>query len=174
MNGGNNLSSGDNILPCGFTVRAAKPEDIPGIKILLLQVLAVHNAIRPDLFKPVGAKYTDEEIAEIIDDPQDPVFVCVDSETGAVAGHCFCNVIDKAESTATHAMKTLYIDDLCVDEKLRGRHIGSALMDHVRQYAREGGFYNITLHAWEGNDPALEFYRRSGFGVQQYTLEQVL
>ena len=152
-------------------VREALPRDIPGITELLLQVLAVHNAIRPDLFKPVGAKYTGEEIEMIIADPQTPGFVCVDKVTGAVLGHCFCKVLDRPETGATYPLKSLFIDDLCVNESLRGKHIGSKLLDFVTEYARGNGFYNITLHAWEGNDPALAFYRNSGFTAQQYTLE---
>jgi ribosomal protein S18 acetylase RimI-like enzyme len=154
-----------------MVVRAALPRDIPGIAALLLQVLAVHNAIRPDLFKPVGAKYTGEEIEKIIADPLTPVFVCVDGVTGTVLGHCFCKVLDKPETGATYPVKSMFIDDLCVEESVRGKHIGSKLLDFVTEYARDNGFYNITLHAWEGNDPALAFYRNSGFTAQQYTLE---
>ena len=36
------------------------------------------------------------------------------------------------------------------------------------------GCHNITLNVWEGNDPALSFYRKMGMQVQKTTMEVVL
>ena len=43
-------------------------------------------------------------------------------------------------------IKTLYIDDLCVDENVRGKSIGKQLFEHVKSYAKEIECYNITLN----------------------------
>ena len=45
---------------------------------------------------------------------------------------------------------TLYIDDICVDEKARGRHVGKALYEYVRDYAQSIGCNNVTLNVWDG------------------------
>lgn len=71
-------------------------------------------------------------------------------------------------------IKTLYIDDICVDEKARGKHVGKALYEFVRDYAKSKGCNNITLNVWEGNDPALSFYRNMGMKVQKTTMEIIL
>jgi len=71
-------------------------------------------------------------------------------------------------------MKTLYIDDLCVDEECRGRSIGRRLYQYVLDYARNSGCYNVTLNVWEGNDTARSFYEAMGLGYQKYVMEQVL
>ena len=71
-------------------------------------------------------------------------------------------------------IKTLYIDDICVDENARGKHIGKALFEFVRNYAQSIGCYNITLNVWEGNDAALCFYRNMGMHVQKTTMETIL
>ena len=71
-------------------------------------------------------------------------------------------------------IKTLYIDDICVDEKARGRHVGTALYEFVRDYAKSKGCHHITLNVWEGNDPALSFYRNMGMKVQKTTMETIL
>lgn len=71
-------------------------------------------------------------------------------------------------------VKTLYIDDLCVDENCRGKHVGSILYKAVREYACENGFHNITLHVWEGNDNAAAFYKKMGLTPQFTCLEEVL
>lgn len=155
------------------TIRRATPADIPGINALLGQVLLVHHEGRPDIFKEIGQKYTDAELIELINKTVDPIFVCEDEE-GRIIGHCFCQTIDRPERPSTYAYKTLYIDDLCVDENARGRHVGKELYEYTKNFAKENGYYNITLHAWECNPKAVGFYRHLGMQTQQYTMEEVL
>ena len=71
-------------------------------------------------------------------------------------------------------VKTLYIDDLCVDETKRGTHVGSALYRHVLAYAKENGCYNLTLNVWACNESALKFYERMGLVPQKIGMEQIL
>jgi ribosomal protein S18 acetylase RimI-like enzyme len=71
-------------------------------------------------------------------------------------------------------MKTLYIDDICVDENARGKHVGKALYEYVREYARSIDCNNITLNVWEGNTPAWHFYKAMGMKVQKTTMEITL
>ena len=58
-----------------MTIRRATAADIPQIDELLRQVLEVHHAGRPDLFKGGVKKYTDEELKAILANDQTPVFV---------------------------------------------------------------------------------------------------
>jgi len=154
-------------------IRHATIDDIPAIMQLLTQVLRIHNEGRPDLFKENGTKYSPAELAEIICDESTPVFVYTD-HLNQVLGHCFCQFEETGESGARYACRTLYIDDLCVDEQARRRHVGTSLYEYVKAFARERGVHNITLHAWALNPGAVEFYRRLGMQVQSYTLEEVL
>ena len=55
-------------------------------------------------------------------------------------------------------IKTLYIDDICVDEKARGQGVGRTLYDAVIAFAKESGCYNVTLNVWTCNEGALKFY----------------
>lgn len=154
-------------------IRRAEIKDIPGINNLLAQVLLVHHNGRPDLFKEKGAKYTDSELADLIKKTEDPIFVYEDDD-GTIIGHCFCQTVVHEERPATYAYKSLYIDDLCIDENARGKHIGKALYDYTKQFAKENGYYNLTLHAWECNPNAVGFYKHLGMQIQQYTMEELL
>ena len=154
-------------------IRRAEIKDTEAIEELLLEVLAVHNAGRPDIFKPVGQKYTRDELESIILDDNNPVFVFED-QNGKVLGHCFCQMHEKSEGPATYASKTLYIDDLCVGQNTRGMGVGKALYDFVKQFAKDNGCSSVTLHAWECNPNAVSFYRHLGMKVQQYTMEEIL
>jgi len=155
------------------TVRRAEKQDIPGIMRLLVQVNMVHHTIRPDLFNGPATKYTETELEGILSDGSRPVFVCVDEEN-TVLGHCFCVLIQKKADHILTDIKTLYIDDLCVDENQRGRHIGKSLYDYVLSFARQEGCYNITPNVWAGNESALRFYESMGLRPQKYGMETIL
>lgn len=152
-------------------VRKANKNDIGRIIELLHQVNMVHHVIRPDLFKPHTTKYNERELEALLDDESKPVFVFDD---GDVLGHAFCQVTEAKNHLLLQDVKTLYIDDICVDEKARGKHVGRALYEFVRDYARSIGCHNITLNVWEGNEPALCFYRNMGMKVQKTGMELIL
>ena len=152
-------------------IRKARKEDILRIIALLHQVNMVHHVIRPDLFKPHTTKYNEQELEVMLDDDSKPIFVYDD---GMVLGYAFCQVTEVRDHQLLEDIKTLYIDDICVDENARGRHIGKALYEYVRDYAKSIGCNNITLNVWEGNEPALHFYRNMGMQVQKTTMEVIL
>lgn len=155
-------------------IRRAKNEDIPRIHELLTQVNNVHAKGRPDLFKSGNRKYTDEELKIIIaDTKQRPIFVLTDNDD-KVLGYCFCIVEQFINDNNRTDVKTLYIDDLCVDEVCRHQHIGRRLYDYVIRYARENGFYNVTLNVWECNPGARAFYDKCGMSPLKTYLETIL
>ena len=137
-------------------IRRATKQDMDGLNRLLFQVLEVHHKGRPDLFKGGVKKYTDEELADLLLDEQRPVFAAFDEE-GRMLGYCFC-IFRQLQDNILTDIKTLYIDDLCVDESCRGQHVGSQLYAYVRNYAKEQGCYNLTLNVWALNENALRFY----------------
>jgi ribosomal protein S18 acetylase RimI-like enzyme len=157
----------------GAMIRKADKRDIRGITELLHQVNMVHYMIRPDLFKPHTTKYSEQELEALLDNESMPVFVYVDVD-GEVSGHAFCQVTEVRDHQLLQDIKTLYIDDICVDEKARGKHVGKALYEFVLDYARSIGCYNVTLNVWEGNDAALSFYRNMGMKVQKTGMETIL
>ena len=152
-------------------IRKAEKKDIQGLINLLYQVDAVHNGIRPDLFKGNTSKYTELELEELINDDNKPIFVYDD---GKILGHAFCQINDIKNHRLLQDTKTLYIDDICVDEHSRGRHIGKALYEYVYNYAKSIGCHNITLNVWEGNDSAYNFYKRMGMQIQKTGMEVIL
>ena len=155
-------------------IRTACPSDLPAVNRILDEVRAVHHALRPDLFRPAGKKYTDDELLVLFACPETPVFVYEDG--GAVLGYIFCAVQEtgtESGSGALQSVKTLYIDDLCVEASARGQGIGTRLFHFAEDYARSLGCHNLTLHLWEGN-PAAAFYAAQGLRPQYTALELVL
>ena len=154
-------------------IRRAQEKDMEGINNLLYQVLMVHHNGRPDIFKPGGKKYKDDELLAIIHSDNTPIFVGVDEED-KVMGYAFCIFQQHIDNNILTDIKTLYIDDLCVDEHLRGQHIGKKLYDYVVSFAKEQGCYNVTLNVWACNESAKRFYEKLGLLPQKYGMEVVL
>ena len=152
-------------------IRPAQVSDIPHILSLLRQVGQVHHGIRPDLFRSGACKYDAEALTKLMADPARPVFVAQD---GTVTGYCFCILRQYNNDPALTDRKELYIDDLCVDESMRGKHVGKSLYEYVLAYAREQGCYNVTLNVWADNEKAVGFYEKLGLKVQKMGMEKIL
>ena len=153
-------------------IRFAKQKDIPKMIDLLSQVCLVHHNGRPDIFK-VGTKYNEDELNELLTDDNRPILVSVDNDDN-VMGYCFCIFQQHINDSVMTDIKTLYIDDLCVDESLRGKHIGKELYEATVKFAKESGCYNLTLNVWSCNPTALRFYEKCGLVPQKIAMEKIL
>ena len=153
-------------------IRRAEERDIPQIENLLEQVDLVHHKGRPDLFK-IGTKYTEEELISIIHDEKKPILVAV-NEQDFVCGYAFCIYQQHINDHILTDVKTLYIDDLCVDEGMRGKRIGKQLYHAAVVLAKESGCYNLTLNVWSCNPSAMRFYEAQGLVPQKIGMELIL
>lgn len=154
-------------------IRRAKQCDSVEIYGLLRQVLDLHHELRPDLFRGGAAKYTEEQFYSMLKDESRPIFVAED-EKGRIVGYAFCAFIRHERDNILTDIKTLYIDDLCVDETCRGRGIGRRLCEHVMDFADSEGCYNVTLNVWADNADALGFYESLGLHKQKIGMEKIL
>ena len=153
-------------------IRTAEEKDIAKIGDLLSQVDMVHHNGRPDIFK-IGKKYSDNELKELLQDSQRPILVAV-NQNDEVMGYCFCIFKQYLNDAVLTDIKTLYIDDLCVDEKLRGKHIGKELYAAAVNLAKENSCYNVTLNVWSCNPSAIKFYESQGLVPQKTVMEYIL
>ena len=153
-------------------IRKAVEKDIPKILNLLSQVDLVHHNGRPDLFK-IGQKYSEKELKTLLLDEKCTILVSANAQD-EVQGYCFCLFQQHINSSILTDVKTLYIDDLCVDEELRGRRIGRELYEAAVALAKESGCYNLTLNVWSCNPSALKFYESCGLVSQKICLEKIL
>ena len=153
-------------------IRLANRTDIPGLIRLLKQVGQVHHEIRPDLFRSGAQKYDEAELTQLLADPDRPIFVGMEGEN--LLGYCFCVKQETEGDTVLCPDKSLYIDDLCVEEACRGQGVASKLYAHVCAYARELGCRSVTLNVWCGNDNAMRFYESRGMKPRKIYMEAML
>lgn len=153
-------------------IRRAVKGDIQAIDKLLYEVHKVHSDARPDIFKAGAKKYTDDELTRILNDNDTPVFVA--ERDGSVVGYAFCIHRQFLNNNNMTDIKTLYIDDLCVDEAVRGEHIGRQIYEYVLKFAKQNGYYNVTLNVWADNTNAVKFYEKIGMQIQKIGMEKIL
>ncbi len=176
-------------------IRRAQEQDIEGILKLLSQVLEVHAAIRPDLFISGRTKYTHEELSEMVMDDSKPIYVALeegilktenetvnesenkteniaeDKAKIKVLGYTFCVLKEEPAANCVYPHSEVYIDDLCVDESVRGKDVAKELYEYVKKEALALGYDYITLNVWEGNVPATKFYQKMGMTPRKTMME---
>ena len=140
-----------------MNIRLAEEKDIDSVIKLLTQVLNIHAKIRPDIFIGGTTKYTKEELMEIFNDANRPVYVAVDENDSVMV-----------------PFDSLFIDDLCVDQNIRGKHVVQKIFEHVKEEAKKMGCYEVTLNVWEGNDTARRFYEKMGMVPKETQMEFIL
>ena len=156
-----------------MTIRLAQPNDIPALLGLLEQILSVHHQVRPDIFKGSGGKYSKEELEQLMAKDKTQIFV-YENEDGQVLGHLFVTIKEGSDNPVLHPIRTLFIEDLCVDQAARGKKIGHQLYQFAVSYAKEIGCYNLTLNVWNDNEGALRFYQRQGMKPQETVMETII
>lgn len=156
-----------------MNIRRASEKDIDSLIKLLQEVLEIHANIRPDIFISGTTKYTRSDLLDKLANDEEPIYVAVD-ENDEVMGYAFCALKQQPFSTNMVPFKSLYIDDLCVDSKCRGKHIGEQLFEYVKAEAKRLGCYEVTLAVWAGNDGAERFYDRIGFKTKERIMEYIL
>ena len=84
----------------------------------------------------------------------------VAEENGRVAGTMMVVIVP---SLAHHASPWAVVEHMVVEEKLRSRGIGKALMDYAVAKAKAAGCYKIMLSSNKKRQDAHRFYRSLGF-----------
>lgn len=58
--------------------------------------------------------------------------------------------------------RALYLEDLVVQEDMRGKGIGEALFNRVMQYGNEEGVQRVSWVVLDWNKEAIDFYKKRG------------
>ena len=91
--------------------------------------------------------------------PEYAVYVATAND-GSVVGTFALLVMDNLAHMGT---PSAVVEDVCVDEQLRGQGIGKAMMHFAMEFARQRGCYKLALSSNASREGAHEFYRTLGF-----------
>ena len=155
-----------------MNIRFAQEKDIPQMIDLLKQVGQVHHEARPDLFRAGAQKYDEAALKRLLAEPDRPIIAGVEEDK--MIGYAFCILQETRDDPVLCDRKTLYIDDLCVDQAVRGGGVAQAIYQGVLDYARSIHCDAVTLNVWCGNDRAMRFYEKCGLKPQKIGMELTL
>lgn len=131
-----------------ITIRRATREDCPRL-LELIRELAVYEKA------PNEVTVTPEHFAESGFGDKPVWWAFVAEEGGKVQGFALYYI-----RYSTWKGQAMYLEDIIVTEKARGRGIGKLLFDRLITEAREKKFNRIIWQVLEWNEPAINFYRK--------------
>lgn len=131
-----------------ITVRKAIKEDCPRL-LELIQELAVYEKA-PDEVTVTLQHFEESGFG------QNPVWwAFVAEENDIVAGFALYYI-----RYSTWKGQRMYLEDILVTEKSRGKGLGKLLMDRLIEEAREKKLNAIVWQVLEWNEPAINFYKK--------------
>ncbi len=131
-----------------FIVRPAQLEDVSSIHLLIGQLAEYEQA--PQEFIATESMLHHALFSE------NPVAIAWVAEVnGIVCGMSICYL-----RYSTWKGITLYLEDLVVEESMRGQGIGRALLEACIQFAKEKQYKRLVWQVLDWNTPAIEFYKK--------------
>ena len=138
-----------------FTIRKAKKEDMPQVLLLINQLAQFEN--EPDA---VEVTSTDLENDGFGDHPAFFCFVAeIDSKIEGIAlGY---------QRYSTWKGKSIHLEDLIVNQPMRGTGLGTALLNEIVKYGHDLGIKRINWEVLKWNEPAIRFYKQKGADIKE-------
>ena len=133
------------------TIRRALEVDLPALQLLLQQLFSIEQDFQPD------ATRQERGLRLLMFSQQGAIFVA--EVAGKVVGMATIQILI---STAEGAQVGL-VEDVVVDEQLRGQGIGRMLLAGLEDWANKNGLARLQLLADRSNQPALNFYADQGW-----------
>ena len=142
-------------------VRPVRRDELERVNELRRMVNEVHVQGRPDIFRPGFCEELERHVYDAFDDAQTDVIVALLG--GEIAGFATVQYIHRPESPYTLARDFYRVEEFGVDAAYRRQGVATALVEYMKNDAREKGFNRIELDAWTFNEGALTFYENVGF-----------
>jgi len=136
-----------------MNIRQGQKEDMPSVLNLIKELAAFEK--EPDA---VVVTVADLEADGFSENPLFYTFVAeVANEIVGVALYYY--------RYSTWKGKTIHLEDLIVNEKMRGTGIGSALYTEIIKQGKKENVRRIEWNVLDWNTPAIDFYEKSGAKV---------
>lgn len=144
-----------------ITIELPKLDDFKEVNKLAKQVHELHVNWRPDLFLSVDEVISKECFEEMIQAKE--IFIARIQDE--IVGYITFNIKEKNNSSMRYR-KQLQIEAICVDEKDRGKGIGTALLEYTKKYGKENDCTDMYLTVNEENKKAIKVYEEFGFKIK--------
>lgn len=147
-------------------IRIANEKDYPKIEAIMQQVQQLHIDLRPDIYRPVSAAITKEELAEAIERESFYVAEADDKVVGILS-------FLRRSVRGAHQVprEVLFVDTMAVDAPYRAKGVGKAFLEFLKKIRLERGFEGIELQVNARNRAAYDTYKSWGFAEKSINME---
>ena len=145
----------------------ARDIDREDVKRLARQVHEMHIAWRPDLFQMPEELFPRDLFRELVESRE----LYVAKIDGTVVGFALLRM-KSSDGVGRVPRKVMLIDQICVDEALRGHGFGTQMMEEIRILARAFGCTDLQLGVYPQNDAAVSFYQKCGFMIRSIDMQR--
>jgi aminoglycoside 6'-N-acetyltransferase I len=132
-----------------YTIRKATCEDKP-------EWLQMRQGLWPDA--PID--YLDYDLDEVLEDPEQAVFVASRAD-GKLVAFIEASLRDYAEGCETSPVG--YIEAWYVDENIRGQKLGREMIQTAEGWAREKGCTEMGSDTWPENEASISAHKKVGY-----------
>lgn len=147
-------------------VRISKSDEYKSVEAIMKQVQQMHINWRPDIYKYSETVLPLEVYEQAVE--EEAFFVAEYNED--VAGILFV-MYRHIESPNQVTRNVIFVDSMAVDEKYRGKGIGHAFFDFLKELKNRKGYDGVELQVNAENDAAREFYSKYGFTEKSINME---
>ena len=147
-------------------IRNARLDEYQTIETIMKQAQQLHIDWRPDIYKYSETVLPFEVYEQAV---KDETFFVAEYEEN-VAGVLFI-LYRHIENPVQVTRNIIYIDSMAVDEKYRGKGIGHAFFDFLKDLRDEKRYDGIELSVNAKNKAAYEMYLNCGFTDKSINME---
>lgn len=150
----------------GIHIRNSRLNEYKAIEAIMKQVQQMHIDWRPDIYQ-----YSETVLpVEVYEQAVETGTFFVAEYEGCVAGILFI-AYRHIENPNQVTRDIIFIDSMAVDEKYRGKGIGHAFFDFLKDLRKQKGYDGIELQVNSKNEAAYKFYTNYGFTNKSVNME---
>lgn len=151
-----------------MNIRNAQIDDVNRVSELMLQVAKIHSSARRDIFKEKNIEEIKNEVNNRMNNKEN---ILIAEENNSIFGVIIYKIKEVREHINLKDRTVLWIDELVVDENIRGKGIGKSLFLEVNKIAKENNCNDVELNCWNFNRQAIKFYEKCGMNTQRLIME---
>ena len=130
---------------------------------LYIEGFKTHYENRKDIFTAKTDEELKNDLINVLRNPEKIVLV-IEVEN-AIIGYVEFKY-------STKATKSIWIDEIFVDNDYKRKGYGRMLIEEVSKFAKKNNCKRIELNCWSFNENALKFYKNIGFIQQRIVFEK--
>ncbi|MBQ2920982.1 MAG: GNAT family N-acetyltransferase [Oscillospiraceae bacterium] len=148
-------------------IELATAKDRAEVNRLARQIHQLHVDWRPDIYQMPEELFSEEQFQELIGTRQ----MYVGKLNGIVVGYAILKIREYNWPAVVYR-RVMVLDQLCVEETLRGHGLGTAMMEDIRALAKAFGCTDMQLGVYPQNDAAVSFYQKCGFMIRSINMQR--